>query len=205
MYTHLYDFLAKGLSLGVSLALIFGIPGIQEQNILVAVLIVIPSFLSFAFFFRTFGSYCYARFNLGMDVSWSQAKKLNASLSPMFNVKTRMEWLPLKEVKNLEPEERYIKALSLTKEWQQNHEDWWAQKGAQLRNASPKVKLINASLWLLCIYFSIASFMNLPPASYLSQLYMNLFETNSYYPIINALLLTIGTALIFRAFSKDII
>lgn len=205
VYTHFFDLLAKALSLGISMAVIFGIPDLPDHGFLIATLTIIPSFLVFVLFFRTLGSYCYARFSLRMDLSWGQAKKLNAALSPMFTLKTNMEWLPLKEVKELEPEEKYNTALSLTAEWQQDHRDWWTDKATRLKNASFMVKLLTVIQWLLCIFFFIASFLNLPPASYLSQLYMSLFETNSYSPTINALVLTIGTILIFRMFSKDII
>ena len=69
---------------------------------------------------------------------------------------------------------------------------------------STKTKVLTVLMYLICIYFVFAGFLNIPPASYLSDLYGVLTQTNEYYPALHILLLTTPTIIMFRTYDTDI-
>jgi len=73
----------------------------------------------------------------------------------------------------------------------------WSQK-------TTKTKVLTVILYILCLYFLIAGFLNIPPASYLSDVYAYVTQTNEYSPTLNMLLLVTPTIIMFRIYDSEI-
>ncbi len=109
-WTHIFDLLAKLISLFLAIALIIVVAGAIEGHPEIVPYATVPLlFLLYFGVFRTLSSLLYCSIILKMPIRFSQARELNRALSPLAS----MRWLTLKEVLAYPPEQRYRRALGI--------------------------------------------------------------------------------------------
>ncbi|MBX7227156.1 MAG: hypothetical protein K1X55_14065 [Chitinophagales bacterium] len=180
----------------ISLLVFLKIPGVKEIAWLVIVLSMILAVLLYLGFFRTLGTYLYAKFILKMELSLAQARQLDGAFAPI-NFKN-MSWLPMKELRNIEHDKRFEVAIEIYQKYSQKQ---------QIENNIPKTtktKILRLLMYSLMIYFAIAGFMNLPPANFLTNIFCSIFKTEKYYPVVNVLILCVATEKVFKLLDKKI-
>lgn len=202
IWTHIYDLILKLFCLLAPIALLAQIPFLEQHNALLFVFSFILSGLSYYAFFRTLGSQLYSQLVLKMPLSFSEAKKLNAAFAPL--IPFPFEWLPMKEIAQVEAHLKYEMALQILHEWQTENKLKRAQYLSHFSNSSLKTKIMTGLAYLTIAYLIVASFINIPPVSYLSAAYMGLFNTNEYYPILNMLVSCLLALVFFKSIDKNI-
>jgi hypothetical protein len=131
-----------------------------------------------------------------------EAKTLNDAFSPLFSI-TR-EWLPMRELRQLDNTVKYETAVSTYEAWKAFNDEKKTEERERLKSKSPKTKLLSAFMLVSFGYCALASFVNIPPASYITELTITLFKTDSYYPMLNAAILILATAGLFRLIDKNV-
>lgn len=200
VWSHFYDLVAKLASLVLSILIICKISFLENNPISLIVTIIAFFLFLYIFCFRTLGSWLYCNINLKMKVSMSQAKDLNYALSILNPL--RKEWLSLKEVKSLPVEERFNTAKQLTNEFLAREKRDKKKDFENFKSYSPIHKAGLILFGMLVIGLLIVSELNLPPASYLTELYTNFFETDCYYPMLNWIILVLPLLVIFGGLKK---
>ena len=201
IWTHIYDLFLKL----ITMFLVFILLEILhlEKNIIIHIVLAIVLFLIiYTFIFRTIATYLYCRLTLKMNVSLEQAKNLNGAFSPIFPL--NFKWLPMKELKSIDNNIKYETAIGIYQKWQKENKTTRVQYIDNFKNSQLKIKLLTLSGGLLIGYFIIASFFNIPPASWVTEIFCKLFETQTYSPILNCILLILPTVLIFIKIEKKI-
>jgi hypothetical protein len=201
-FTHIFDIIFKLISIIIS---IFGILILIEfYNDALAAFIIsfVFSILLYGLIFRTIASLLYARFYLKMELNYLQAKKLNIALSPLFSLGNK--WLPLLEIKEIESDYKYETALKLIENWKQEQKTEQQQIKQNFNEASLKTKVLTIIMYGLVLYIFLAVFMHWYPMSLLNEFYMNLFNTNEYYPMLNGMITALPIILIFKMIDKNI-
>ncbi len=120
-YSHFYDFIAKLLVMALLAACLFIINADYWENLMIAqwgfqpslakwmmilflaVLAVPIGWFIYLPWLSPAAAWCYLRFSLKTPVSWEVAKQVESLFRPTLK---RTHWFPLKELKNLAPEER---------------------------------------------------------------------------------------------------
>lgn len=119
-----------------------------------------------------------------MYLNFNQAKKLNPALSPNPFSFIGLEWLPLKEVNDLESDKKYGTSIELLDKWIQQKKLRRLEQKEKYKNSSATSKVFEISLGVLSIILFITSFLNIPPASIVINYYCELFNTNEYNPML---------------------
>lgn len=188
-FTHLYDRLIKVVFLTAGTCLIITLDLPQQMELPAFIALVIAMFLLHIAVLRTLGSYLYCRLRLNMPVNLRQAAALNNVLCPYPHEYPGTGWLPLKEVKALDPELRYAEALKLKNSWyeqlrlrKEQEEKGFADRGVNRR-------LLMVICGMLAGFGVFTLFAGIPPASWLIDLYCRLFDTVSYPPALIGMIL----------------
>jgi len=137
-----------------------------------------------------------------MNLRFKQAKKLNDAISPVFSLD--MQWLPMTEIKALDDNIKYKVALNTYAIWKEEKQKKMQQRLLDFKAAGQQSKTLTVVQYVLVAYIAIASFMNLPPANYLTIAFCKLFDTDKYYPILNSFLLIVPTLLIFKVLGRKL-
>jgi hypothetical protein len=201
-FTHIFDIIFKLISIIIS---IFGILILIEfYNDALAAFIIsfVFSILLYGLIFRTIASLLYARFYLKMELNYLQAKKLNIALSPLFSLGNK--WLPLLEIKEIEADYKYENALKLIENWKQEQKSEQQKIKQNFNDASIKTKILTIIMYGLVLYVFTAVFMHWYPMNLLNDFYMDLFNTNEYYPMLNGMITALPIILIFKMIDKNI-
>ncbi len=186
-WTHVYDLLIKCSVLSLSILFLISVPFFEDKGILVGLLSLAISVLSYILIFRTIGSYLYCRITLKMSLNFNQAKNLNAALSPSPFQFSNFNWLPLVEVKYLEEDKKYETALSLLNNWQLEKATLKSKKIEKFKNSSLAIKAIDILSFIIVIGSFVTTVFQLPPATFFIKFYCNFFDTEKY----SAMLLSI--------------
>lgn len=200
--THIFDILFKLISITIS---IFGIMIlIQYYNDALAAFIIsfVFSILLYVIIFRTIASLLYARFYLKMELNYFQAKELNKALSPIFTLGNK--WLPLTEIKEIEADYKYETALKLIENWKMEQKTEQQKIKQNFKEASLKTKVLTFIMYGIVLYVFVAVFMHWYPMNLLNDFYMDLFNTNEYYPMLNGMITALPIILIFKMIDKNI-
>lgn len=185
MWTHIFDLFVKGIVLLCSTVFLEYVLDIDAEQWLVITSILALSVVLYYAFFRTLGSYLYGRIRLRMPLSWRQAQSLNKALSPVFST----EWLPMKEVKEVEMGLRYPTALELCNNWTEERTQNRQEHVVWFQNLDALSKAVNVVFLVLALALMAASIFNVAPASYVTDAYCAFFDTDEYYPMLNMLVL----------------
>lgn len=201
-WTHKYDLIFKIVNLIISILILVELD-YQDYNVAFFIIGIMALFSIFYFlFFRTISSYLYSKFTLKMDLTFAQAKKLNGAFSPIFNY--NFKWLPLKEIKNIDNDLKYKTALMIYEEWDLGNKFFFRENLKEFKNSEIAAKVWTITMYLLIGFFGLASILNIAPASYITEWYCRTFETLSYYPMINLLILCIPVVLINKYLEKKL-
>ncbi len=200
-YTHLFDILSKLICLLISTFIIIEMKEF-EPFIVTIILIFLTSCILYLVFFRTLSSLCYAKFSLKMELNYLQAKELNEALSPIFNL--RNKWLPLLEIKEIEADYKYETALKIIENWKQEQKTEQQQIKQNFQEASLKTKILSIIMYALVLYVFVAVFMHWYPMNLVNDFYMNFFNTNEYYPMLNGMITALPIILFFKLIDKNI-
>lgn len=166
MYTHLYDIICKASSLILGLSIATLIPN-SDNDPMTIIIGGLTLFVGLYFgFFRTLSSLAYCKFTLKMDITFSQAKQLNPALSPL--TLRSLHWLPLKEIKTLLTEQKLEAALATQAAWLAIRNAKRKQVLPQFLSSSIKTKTVTLLGHCGAVYFGIATFVDLPPCSWLN-------------------------------------
>ena len=201
-FTHIFDKLLKLTSLLISVLCVMQTEAFDDFLVLQIIFVLLSSAILYVGFFRTLSSYFYARFYLKMDLNFNQAKELNEALSPVFNL--RLKWLPLLEIKEIDADYKYETALKLIENWKQEQIVEQQKIKQNFKEASLKTKVLTIIMYGLVLYVFVAVFMHWYPMSLLNDFYMNLFNTNEYYPMLNGMITALPIILIFKMIDKNI-
>lgn len=180
IWTHIYDLIVKLGTLFLSIFALTLIPFFEEQGVLIVILSIIFSVIAYTIFLRTLGSYLYCRLTLKMPVTMKQAKTLNKGLAPIPFQFGDFSWLPLTEVKNID-DNKYDMALSLIDQWTMKRRERWQKI---IEQSTGFVKFIEILMAVIFIGMLATSHFNIPPASYIIELYCKIFDTNEYHPML---------------------
>lgn len=191
-WTHIFDLLLKLAILFLNIiCLISFLPKFQYHDIVCICLSILLSSIIYVYFLRTLGSYLYCKLVLKMNISFNEAKQLNPSLAPYpFNL-TRFEWLPFTEIKSIPKEKRFHQMLQIQNDWQNNKKQEYIQQKNNFLNANTTLKVIQYLIWTLVGVFFITSYLQVPPAIYIINLYCTILDTNEYSPMFIGSILTL--------------
>ncbi|MFY8019758.1 MAG: hypothetical protein ACOVP1_01120 [Bacteroidia bacterium] len=137
-----------------------------------------------------------------MELNYLQAKELNEALSPIFNL--RNKWLPLLEIKEIEADYKYETALKIIENWKQEQKTEQQQIKQNFQEASLKTKILSIIMYALVLYVFVAVFMHWYPMNLVNDFYMNFFNTNEYYPMLNGMITALPIILFFKLIDKNI-
>lgn len=200
--THGYDFLMKLATLLGIIVLLVQIPFFEENGIAAVAVALVLYVLVYRYLTRTIGSYLYCRQVLKMNIRLREAAALNDALAPMWTMDRK--WLPLKEVATLPEDAKYQTALDLKERWEQAKQERRRENAEKFKSSAPKTKVLTILMYLCMGCAFVAGILNIPPASWISQLYQPIFGTNAYYPILDGLILIIPILILFKLIDKNI-
>lgn len=201
-WTHIYDLLFKMVNLIISILILVQLP-YQDYNPAFLIIGIMALFSIFYFFFlRTISSYFYSKFTLKMDLTFAQAKKLNGAFSPIFNY--NFNWLHMKEIKNLDKDLKYETAVRIYEEWDLENKKKLKENLDYFKNSKVTAKARIVTMYLLIVFFGIASILDIAPASYITEWYCITFNTIKYYPMLNLIILCIPVILINKFLEKKL-
>ena len=200
-WSHLYDLLVKFTSLFLVIGLVLLVPQMADAHPLPLLIVVLAGwFAAYHFVFRALNTLLYARFTLGMPLDLSQAKALNDAFTPAWPM--QREWLPMKDLKDVEPSARHGVALERLEAWrkQRNIRRELEKKAMQERTPANKAALVvmiaAIPLLLLC------SVAQLPPADRVITIYCATFGTESYPPMLIWIIMLVPVLLLFALLSR---
>lgn len=201
-FTHIFDVLFKLLSIIISILCIMILIEYYNETLAAFIISFVFSILLYVLIFRTIASMLYAKFYLKMEINYLQAKELNKALSPIFSLGNK--WLPLTEIKEIEADYKYETALKLIENWKQEQIVEQQKIKQNFKEASLKTKVLTIIMYGLVLYVFVAVFMHWYPMNLLNDFYMNLFNTNEYYPMLNGMITALPIILIFKMIDKNI-
>jgi hypothetical protein len=137
-----------------------------------------------------------------MELNYFQVKDLNKVLSPIFTLGNK--WLPLTEIKEIEANYKYETNLKLIEIWKQEQKTEQQKIKQNFKEASLKTKVLTVIMYGIVLYVFIAVFMHWYPMNLLNEFYMDLFNTNEYYPTLNGMITALPIILIFKMIDKNI-
>ncbi|MBS1512884.1 MAG: hypothetical protein JST86_18725 [Bacteroidetes bacterium] len=184
VWTHIYDLLAKLLSLAITAVILQLLPLYDLGTPVIALITIGISVSIYIVFFRTLGSYCYCRWKLGMPVTFNEAKILNNALSPNPFRNPGSKWLTLQEVKSMQTEDKYASALQLLQQWEEKKEKVKQEESEKQQNKTAGEKFFEILTVVIIISVFLTVFFEQPPATYVIQYYCKLFDTQEYSPIL---------------------
>jgi hypothetical protein len=202
-WTHIYDSILKAGFWLILMLTLLSIPYFEESMMLVLLISTVISIVAYVLFLRTFGSYLYCRFTLKMKVTFQEAKALNEALSPATLRYFDMKWLPLKEVKPLHESKKYAVALKMLNDWTEQRKQKRKEQKDTFKDSPLFIKLLDVLTVVSCVGFLVTSIFNLPPASYVINLYCGLFDTNKYDPMLIGMLMTLVVVLPVLFYKKS--
>ena len=151
-------------------------------------------------FFRTLATFMYCKYTLKMNLSFSQAKNLNDAYTPV--LPNNMEWLPMKELRDIDDPNKYQMAIDIFNKWDESKKEKRKQQMQEFKNSKLIIKISGILLIIIFLYLIIAVFANLPPSNYLTEFYCIAFDTDRYYPMLNLILLFIPVVLVYLVIYK---
>ncbi len=200
--THIFDIIFKLISLLIGILSILILMNHNDNAPYTFIFSIIFSIILYLGIFRTIASLLYARFYLKMELNFFQAKELNKALSPIFTLGNK--WLPLTEIKEIEADYKYETALKIIENWKQKQKSEQQKIKQNFNEASLKTKVLSIIMYGLVLYVFVAVFMQWYPMNLLNEFYMNLFNTNEYYPMLNGMITALPIILIFKMIDKNI-
>lgn len=199
-WTHIYDFVSKILSLLITVFIIIFINDYVKLGFFIFLLILLLFIAIYILLFRTLATYLYCRYTLKMSLRYSQAKNLNDAFTPL--ISANMEWLPMKELRDIDNPNKYQLALDIYNKWDESKKEKRKQQIQAFKNSKLIIKISGILLIIIFLYLIIAVFANLPPSNYLTEFYCKAFDTNRYYPMFNLILLFIPVVLVYLVIYK---
>ena len=200
--THIFDIIFKLISLLIGILSILILMNYNDNAPYTFIYSIIFSIILYLGIFRTISSMLYARFYLKMELNFFQAKELNKALSPIFTLGNK--WLPLKEIKEIEADYKYETTLKLIENWKEEQKTEQQKIKQNFKEASLKTKVLTVIMYGIVLYVFVAVFMHWYPMNLLNDFYMNLFNTNEYYPMLNGMITALPIILIFKMIDKNI-
>lgn len=141
---------------------------ILEYPVIIFVSVFIVYYFVYQNILSYISAYLYCRFSLKMPLNISQIKQLKNVISPAFSFS--LAWPSLKEVKSLEPNQRFPKALDLCTQWTSNKKTKRQKRWERIQKSSTKTK-VYLIIWVFWIAYSgFASVFNLVPAKSINKL-----------------------------------
>lgn len=113
MYTHIYDLIFKLGLIFLAIIISTQIPFLESMGFAAALVFMVLFMGLYYLYGRTFSTYLYCRFSLKMNLTLEQAKPLNGAFSPVLS----LEWLSMKELKNVEDHLKYETTLAIYEAW----------------------------------------------------------------------------------------
>ncbi|MBL7683445.1 MAG: hypothetical protein JNK00_08785 [Flavipsychrobacter sp.] len=117
IWTHIYDLVLKLLTITVTIIILSHTPAFENKGILIMGIALIIFFFSYHYFIRTFSTFLYCTLALKMKINLSQAKQLNDAFSPTL----RLNWLPMRELKNLDNNVKLETAIRILEKWRERN------------------------------------------------------------------------------------
>lgn len=198
-WTHFYDSLLRVVTLIGLLWLYFHFFPHDDSSLGFLMVFVAWGLLYF-YGVRTLASYLYCRLTLGMRVSLQQAQSLNGAFSPVAS----LYWLPMREIKQVDPDLRYDRALELFQQWEEAKYQEQQRQIADFRGAARRTQIMTVLMWLSAGYALLAGVSDLPPSNYLTVLFCTVFNTQTYYPLLNSIVMVTLVVLCFRMLDRNI-
>lgn len=202
VWTHRYDFLLK-IIFGLIVILIFvNVPLFFGDLIFSIIIWSSVSYLLYNLYIRSFSSYLYCRYTLKMPLTYKEAGKLNEAFSPVSF--TRMEWLPMKEIIDADPDVKYQLALAMLNQWQLKKAEENNKRLEQLKQSNWWIRLTTVLYYVLIVYLTIATFLELYPMDLIARWTCKWMGTSTYYPMLNFVIVAIALTLLFRFLGADV-
>jgi len=200
--THIFDIIFKLISLLIGIFCILILMNYNDNAPYTFIFAIIFSIILYLGIFRTIASLMYAKFYLKMELNYFQVKDLNKVLSPIFTLGNK--WLPLTEIKEIEANYKYETNLKLIENWKMEQKTEQQKIKQNFKEASLKTKVLTVIMYGIVLYVFIAVFMHWYPMNLLNEFYMDLFNTNEYYPTLNGMITALPIILIFKMIDKNI-
>lgn len=200
IWTHIYDLLGKLLTLVLIILLALAFPAIADNTLVFFTLAAVLYFLSYHYGIRTLATWCYCTFSLKMKLSMQQAATLNNAFTPTFG--NPLKWLPQRELRDMEGVDKYALALSNFTIWEAEQKAERQKHLQQFKSASKLSKTTTILQLIVLAYLFIASILNWPPADVFTDIFCWLFDTTSYYPMLNFAILALAVVFLFLEIEK---
>ncbi|MGV3663615.1 MAG: hypothetical protein ACO1TE_25825 [Prosthecobacter sp.] len=191
-WTHIFDLLAKigGIAAFVAMLILGNPPPPGKMDPVIFGLSFLAGGVVWWVGLRPLSSWLHARVRLGAALSWGQARRASMLFSP---VRDLLRWHPLWEVKQLPAEER-VAVIEEAMNRLQTERD---AEAARWRAAPALSHAFKWGHWVAVILIAVATFGQLPPASWVNEFQARRFD-GSYYPMITFLVLVVPVAGVLR-------
>lgn len=202
-WTHIYDLIIKLITILICMILMLDYFPLLQDNKTISIIIAVGLyFLSYHFIVRTLATFLYCKFSLGMPISIQQAQNFNNIFTPTLS--TELTWMPMTEIKLLPKSERYQTALKINLEWKAQKTQTKIQNQQDFKDASIKTKSLTIIMYIVMVYFALSAFLNIFPANKITDFFCSIFQTESYFPALNIIILLLPTFWIFKLIDKNI-
>lgn len=104
----------------------------------------------------------------------------------------------MKGLKQAEKHKKYYLALQSTEQFVRQKRERRLVALRQFVSESMAKKVVYVIFYLTTAYLAVAVIFNLPPANWLTDIQILVLNGNTYYPILNIVILAIPLVLIFR-------
>lgn len=198
-FSHIYDNILKIATLFLCAVLSLAIPGFEDNTLFVLAFMLALFLIVYFAFVRTVATFLYCRFTLKMPLTLSQARQLNEAVTPVFF--WQMKWLPLAEIKDMEPSLKFGKTLELYAAWKETNRQERKQNWVDFKQAGTRTKLLTVIMYFLVGYLSLASFFSWPPVNIFGDTQDESMFNN---PAINICIWVLPVVVVFRALDKHI-
>ena len=218
-YSHTYDFLAKLLLFVLMVATFFILQidhwqqfmmthwGLREGQVMFFIIVTITAFFLlplFAFVYLPFlspaAAWCYLRFSLKTPVSWAIAKKTESLFRPTLK---RMQWFPLKDLKEIPQEEREEALLLFFNEVQSNPDQYgnksWMDEYLRQNLSKNGYRAFQITLLPIALWVLYGTFDQSGIPGWLSRLQANYLFSGNHYPMLSFLFAMVVFALLLAA------
>lgn len=190
-FSHIFDLLAKVLSFALFCFVVYSLGAEVKEDRLMAAIVAAPFVIFFyVFVARPLSSWLYALQRLDTRLTWSQARQACGVFCPMLSI----HWKPLEHVETLPESERaaaIMKGLA----------DFRAEQAASHRasldawvSASLLGKALTVVKYVGFVIAAVLTFMDLPPASWISEFQAR--WDGRYSPTLTILVLVLGVAIV---------
>src|ERR1043165_826831 len=200
IYTHIYDAFMKLLAIALCATLTLQIMAIDDPGLPLLLGVLMLSVLLYYALLKTLGTWLYCKFTLKMDLTFAQARTLNGAFAPVWS----NQWLPMKELKDIDDSIKYETALKIYEHWKETGERVKQTVKVEFAPKSNKTKVLTVIMYSLFVVFFITSIANVPPSSYIADMWMRIWGDNKYNPIVNWAILILPTYFIFKGIDPNV-